>query len=73
MGRTSEGVMTEGARDQITRALREFDFTPKGCARAYQKPYPEYYDTIPYPCGFRMPDFAKFNGDDSKATYEHIG
>jgi hypothetical protein len=25
--------------------LREFGFNPKGCARAYQKPYPEYFDT----------------------------
>jgi hypothetical protein len=38
-----------------------------------KKPYPEYYDTVPYPRGFRMPDFAKFNRDDSKTTYEHIG
>jgi hypothetical protein len=53
--------------------LREFGFAPKGRARAYQKPYPEYYDTIPYPRGFRMLDFAKFNGDDSKTMYEHIG
>jgi hypothetical protein len=53
--------------------LREFGFAPKGSARAYQKPYREYYDTIPYPRGFRMPDFAKFNEDDSKTTYEHIG
>jgi hypothetical protein len=70
-GRAGEGVMTEGARDQIARTLREFGFTPKGHARAYQKSYPEYYDTIPYPRGFRMPDFTKFNGDDSKTMYEH--
>jgi hypothetical protein len=68
-----EGGMTEGVRDQIVRTLREFGFTPKGRARAYKKSYPEYYDTIPYPRGFRMPDFAKFNGDDSKTPYEHIG
>jgi hypothetical protein len=73
IGRVGEGVMTEGVRDQIMRTLREFGFAPKGHARVYQKPYPEYYDTIPYPHGFRMPDFAKFNGDDSKTTYEHIG
>jgi hypothetical protein len=71
--RVGEGAMTKGVRDQITRTLREFGFTPKGCATSHQKPYPEYYDTIPYPRGFRMADFTKFNGDDSKTMYEHIG
>jgi hypothetical protein len=28
---------------------------------------------IPYPRGFRVPDLAKFTGDDAKTTYEHIG
>jgi hypothetical protein len=45
----------------------------KGWARPYQKPYLVYFDTIPYPRGFRVPDLAKFMGDDAKMTYEHIG
>jgi hypothetical protein len=49
------GGMTEGARDQIARTLCEFGFTPKGRARASQKPYPDYFDTIHYPRGFRVP------------------
>jgi hypothetical protein len=28
---------------------------------------------IPFPRGFRVPDLAKFMGDDAKTTYEHIG
>jgi hypothetical protein len=63
----------EGVRDQIVRTLREFEFTPKGRTRSYQKPYSEYFDTIPYPRGFRVPDLAKFTGDDAKTMYEHIG
>jgi hypothetical protein len=63
----------EGVRGQIARTLREFGFTPKGRARLYQKPYPEYFDAIPYPWGFRVPDLAKFTGDDTKTTYEDIG
>jgi hypothetical protein len=55
------------------RTLREFGFNTKGHARAYQKPYPEYFDAIPFPRGFRIPDFMKFNGDDTKTTYEHVG
>jgi hypothetical protein len=53
--------------------LREFRFTLKGRARSYQKLYPEYFDMIPYPWGFWVPDLAKFMGDDAKTTYEHIG
>jgi hypothetical protein len=30
------------------------------------------FDTVTYPTGFRLPEFVKFNGDDSKSTFEHI-
>jgi hypothetical protein len=68
-----EGDVNDGVRYQISRTLREFRFTLKGRARSYQKPYPEYFDMIYYPWGFRVPDLAKFTGDDAKTTYEHIG
>jgi hypothetical protein len=67
-----EGEANDGVRDQIARALREFGFTPKGRARSYQKPYPKYFDMIPYPWGFCVPDLAKFKGDYAKTMYEHI-
>jgi hypothetical protein len=65
--------MTESVKEQIARTLREFGFTPKGHTRVYQKPYPEYFNTIPYPHGFRVPDFTRFTGDDARTTYEHVG
>jgi hypothetical protein len=68
-----EGEVNDGVRDQITRTLRDFRFTPKGQARSYQKPYPKYVDMIPYPLDFRVSDLAKFTCDDAKTTYEHIG
>jgi hypothetical protein len=68
-----EGGINDGVRDQIARTLREFGFTLEGWVRSYQKPHPEYFDTIPYPRGFRVPDLAKFMGDDAKTTYEDIG
>jgi hypothetical protein len=68
-----DGEVNDGVRDQIARTLREFGFTLKGRARSYQKPYLEYFDTIPYPRGFRVLDLAKFMGDDAKTTYQHIG
>lgn len=55
MGNDNYGGMTDGVREQIIRTLMEFGFNPKGRARAFQKPYPTYFDTIPYPRGFRIP------------------
>jgi hypothetical protein len=63
----------EDVRNQIARTLREVGFTPKGQARLYQKPHHKYFDTVPYPRGFRVPDLAKFIGDDAYTMYEHIG
>jgi hypothetical protein len=69
----ADGEMIGGVKEQIARILREFRFTPRGCVKVYQKPYPEYFDTISYPRGFRVPDFTKFTGDDNRTTYEHVG
>ncbi len=41
-------------------------------AREYQKPYPDFYDMIPHPRGYRIPEFTKFSGEDSKTTWEHV-
>jgi hypothetical protein len=68
-----EGEVNDAVRDQIAQTLREFEFTLKGWARSYQKPYLKYFDMIPYPRDFRVPDLAKFTGDDGKTTYEDIG
>jgi hypothetical protein len=64
---------TDNFKDQIASILREFGLEPKGRARAYQKPYPEYFDLTPYPRGFRIPDFVKFTGEDGRSTFEHVG
>jgi hypothetical protein len=39
----------------------------------YEKPYPDYYDQLPYPRGYRVPEFSKFSGEDGKTTLEHVG
>lgn len=43
-----------------------------GNTRLYQKPYDPSFDTVPYPNGWRMPDFIKFSGYDARTTWEHI-
>jgi hypothetical protein len=65
--------MSENVREQVARTLREFRLQPKGRVKTYQKPYPEFFDSVSYPRGFRVPDFVKFTGEDSKTTYEHVG
>jgi hypothetical protein len=58
--RVASGDISDSVRDQVTRTLRELGFMPKGRARAYHKPYAEYFDTVPYPRAFWVPDFIKF-------------
>jgi hypothetical protein len=38
----------------------------------YHKPYPEIYDSYPYPPGFRVPEFVKFTGEDNRTASEHV-
>jgi hypothetical protein len=60
--------------NQFSTILREsFSIEPKGQERAYQKPYPDYYDQLSYPRGYRVPEFSKFTGDNGKTTLEHVG
>jgi hypothetical protein len=56
--------MANGVWEHIARTLREFRFMPIGLARAYQKPYPDYFLTLPYPPRFRVPDFTRFTRDE---------
>src|SRR4051812_7714224 len=60
-------------KDQLADILTEYGLAPKGTTRAYQKPYPESFDSIPYPHGVRILDFVKLTGDDSRSTLEHVG
>jgi hypothetical protein len=60
--------------NQLATILREsFSIEPKYRGRVYQKSYPNYYDQLPYPRSYRVPDFCKFSGDDGKTTLEHVG
>ena len=43
-----------------------------GRSRLYQRPYVDAFDLIPYPAGWRVPDFVKFSCDDNWSTWEHI-
>ncbi len=51
----------------------KFGIEARNRARVYQKLYPDYYDNISYPRGYRVPKFTKFSGEDSRTTWEHVG
>jgi hypothetical protein len=55
--------------NQLAVILREsFGIEPKGQGHVYQKSYPDYYDQLPYPKGYRVPEFSMFSGEDDKTT-----
>jgi hypothetical protein len=61
-------------REEIARAFRDklgVSMIPGG--QSYRKPYDSRFDHHPYPQGTRIPEFAKFSGDQGKNTREHIG
>jgi hypothetical protein len=60
--------------NQLATILREsFGIEPKGWWCGYQKPYPDYYDQLPYPRSYRVSEFDKFSGEDGKTTLEYVG
>jgi hypothetical protein len=58
----------------ISGIIRDkFGIKTRNRAKVYQRPYPDYYDNVLYPRGYRIPEFTKFSGEDSRTTWEHVG
>jgi hypothetical protein len=71
---TEPNVDSNNLTNQLATILCEsFGIEPKGQECVYQKQYPNYYDQLPYPRGYRVPEFSKFSGDDGKTILEHVG
>jgi hypothetical protein len=49
-----------------------FSVELKDKALVCQKPYPKSFDAIPYPHNFKVSEFIKFTGEDSRTTWEHV-
>jgi hypothetical protein len=61
-------------REEITEAFRDkLTISMALWGQSYWKPYDNRFDYHPYPLGTRIPEFAKFSGDQGKSTHEHIG
>ena len=50
----------------------QFGLKPKGLTFSYKRPYLEWYDLVTLPTNYRLPEFAKFTGQDSTSTIEHV-
>ena len=60
-------------REDLHKMFQEtFRNEPKVKSRVYQKPYPEHFDAVLYPPGYKVPDFVKFSGEGTKTTWEHV-
>jgi hypothetical protein len=60
-------------REELARAFRDklgVSIVPRG--QSYRRPYNSQFDRLPYPQGTKIPEFAKFLGDQGKSTREHI-
>jgi hypothetical protein len=68
------GADPNNLTNQLATILREsFGIERKGRGHVYQKSYPDYYHQLPYPRGYRLPEFSKFRGEDGETTLEHVG
>ena len=60
-------------KNDLANFLREnFGVDARRKTRTYQKLYPTSFDSVAYPADFRLPGFVKFNGEDTRSTFEHI-
>jgi hypothetical protein len=68
------GADPNNLTNQLATILHEsFGIEPIGRGHICQKLYPDYYDQLPYPRGYRVSEFAKFSGEDGKTILEHVG
>jgi hypothetical protein len=61
-------------REEIARAFRDklrVSIVPGG--QSYRRLYDSRFYHHPYPQGTRIPEFAKFSGDQGKSTRERVG
>ena len=43
-----------------------------GRSRLFRKLYPDDFDLVSYPVGWRIPEFIKFSDDDNRTAWKHI-
>ena len=65
--------MLEKYKRDLTIMFKEtFTVELKDKTLVCQKSYPKSFDAIPYPPNFKVSEFIKFIGKDSRTTWEHV-
>jgi hypothetical protein len=60
-------------REELSKSFEEsLGVQIKPSRTTYHKPYPSHFDFMKAPDGWKVSDFNKFSGDDSKSTMEHV-
>ena len=58
---------------RVTEMMKnQFGLKPKWQTFSYKRSYLDWYDLVALPINYRLPEFAKFNGQDSISTIEHV-
>ena len=58
---------------RVTKMMKnQFGLKPKGQTFSYKRPYPEWYNLVALPTNYRLPEFAKFTGQDRTSIIEHV-
>ena len=58
---------------RVTKMMKnQFGLKPKGQTFLYKWLYLEWYDLVALPTNYRLPEFAKFTGQDSTSTIKHV-
>ena len=58
---------------RVTEMMKnQFSLKPKGQTFSYKRPFPGWYDLVALPTNYRLLEFAKFTGQDSRSTIKHV-
>ena len=58
---------------KVTEMMKnQFGMKPKGMTFSYKHPCLEWYDLVALPTNYKLLEFAKFTGQDSTSTIEHV-
>ena len=56
------------SKDDLASMIKNKLEVDMGSSHLYQSPCPPEFDLVFYPAGWRVPEFIKFNGDDTHTT-----
>ena len=66
-------LMSDELLLRVTEMMKnQFGLKPKGQTFSYKRLYLEWYDLVALPTNYRLPEFAKFTGQDITSTIEHV-